>query len=787
MADFSTHPCERCPCPAMSAPDPTSEPPSAEPPAEFTGLRLGEPKDHAAGAAAVASSLKHVFGQAGLVRGVRGMSRLNQKDGFDCPSCAWPDPDDHRALAEFCENGAKALASETTRRRVDPEFFARHSVVELSRQSDHWMEQQGRIAHPVVLRPGASHYEPIGWDEAFALIAAELNALDRPDEAIFYTSGRTVNEAAFLYGVFVRMFGTNNLPDCSNMCHESSGTALGESIGVGKGTVTLEDLEEADAILVAGQNPGTNHPRMLSTLQRAARNGAEIVAINPMKEAGLVGFAHPQELVGMMGASTPLASRYLRVRINGDLALFRGLGKALLEAEAKAPGTVLDQGFVGAHTAGFEAYAAAVEASPWEEIETLSGISRDEIRATAKLLRRGERKLITCWAMGLTQHRNAVATIREIVNLHLLLGAVGRPGAGLCPVRGHSNVQGDRTMGIFERMPEAYHEAIDREFGFVSPRRHGYDTVASILAMHRGEGKVFFAMGGNFLQATPDTQFTAEALRKCSLTAHVSTKLNRSHVVTGRTALILPCLGRSELDCNARGEPQFSTVENSMGIVHQSQGSLAPASDHLLSETMIVARLAEATLAGRTAFPFVETAGDYDRIREIIARTLPGFENFNERVRKPGGFHLPNAARQRDFRTATGKANFSPAELSSALPGEGELMLMTIRSHDQFNTTVYGLHDRYRGIGHERRVLFMHPEDMAERGLKPLAEIDIRNRDDGRTRLAERFLAIPYDLPRGAAAGYFPELNVLVPIGSTAEGSNTPCSKSVSVTVTRRN
>ncbi len=770
----------------MSAPDPIPEPPASEPPAEFTGLRLGEPHSHAAGLAAVTSSLKHVFGQAGLRRGIQGMARLNQIGGFDCPSCAWPDPDDHRAITEFCENGAKALASETTRRRVDPEFFARHSVAEIARQSDYWMEQQGRITHPVVLRPGASHYEPIGWDAAFALVATELNALDHPDEAIFYTSGRTVNEAAFLYGVFVRMYGTNNLPDCSNMCHESSGSALGESLGVGKGTVTLADLEQADCILVAGQNPGTNHPRMLSTLQVAARNGAEIVAINPMKEAGLVGFAHPQEIVGMMGASSPLATRYLRVRINGDLALFRGLGKALFEREAKAPATVFDADFIQGHTAGFEAYAAAVEASPWEEIEGLSGLSRDEIRDTAKLVLRGERRLVTCWAMGLTQHRNAVATIREIVNLHLLLGAVGRPGAGLCPVRGHSNVQGDRTMGIFERMPESYHDAIDREFGFVSPRKHGYDTVASILAMHRGEGKVFFALGGNFLQATPDTQFTAEALRKCSLTAHVSTKLNRSHVVTGRTALILPCLGRSERDQRPDGALQFSTVENSMGIVHQSQGTLEPISEDLLSEAKIVARLAEATLGSRTSFPFVSTAEDYDRIREIIARTLPGFENFNERVRHPGGFYLPNAARERVFRTATGKANFSPAPLSATPLAEGELMLMTIRSHDQFNTTVYGLNDRYRGIGNERRVLFMHPEDMAERGLAPLAEIDILNESGGRRRLAERFLAIPYELPKGAVAGYFPELNVLVPIESTAEISNTPCSKSVPVRVIPR-
>lgn len=760
--------------------------PGAEPPAEFTGIRVGDPKDYAAGVAAVASSLKHVFGQAGITRGLRGMTRLNQTDGFDCPSCAWPDPDDHRAATEFCENGAKALASETTRRRVDPGFFARHSVEEIARESDYWMEQQGRITDPVVLREGSSHYEAISWDEAFALIASGLNSLDSPDEAIFYTSGRTVNEAAFLYGIFVRMFGTNNLPDCSNMCHESSGAALGESLGVGKGTVTLRDLEEADTILIAGQNPGTNHPRMLSTLQAAVRNGAEIVAINPMKEAGLVGFAHPQEIAGMMGAATPLASSFLRVSINGDFALFRGLCKAVLAAEEREPGTVLDRAFIVGHTSGFEAFVREVDATDWDTIESLSGLTRGEIEATAGTVLRGERKLITCWAMGLTQHLNAVATIREVVNLHLLLGAVGRPGAGLCPVRGHSNVQGDRTMGIFEKMPGSYHDAIDREFGFRSPRKHGYDVVASILAMHRGEAKVFFAMGGNFLQATPDTHFTAEALRRCSLTVHVSTKLNRSHVVNGRTALILPCLGRSEEDRDEKGDLQFATVENSMSVVHQSKGTLAPVSDHLLSETMIVARLAEATLGNRTNFSFVETARSHDRVRDLIERTLPGFENFNERVRHPGGFYLSNPARERHFQTATGKANFSDAVLSGTKPGEGELMLMTIRSHDQFNTTVYGLHDRYRGIANERRVLFMHPEDMAEHGLKPLAEVDVRNESDGRPRVAERFLAIPYELPKGAVAGYFPELNVLVPIGLTAEVSNTPCSKSIPVRVVAR-
>ncbi|MEX2578084.1 MAG: FdhF/YdeP family oxidoreductase [Verrucomicrobiales bacterium] len=767
----------------MSHSDSSKEKIHAEPPEELSDIKVSKPKEHAAGLPAVTSSLKHVFTQAGIKRGTEGMAKLNQKDGFDCPSCAWPDPDDRRASTEFCENGAKALASETTRRRVDPLFFEEHSVARISEQSDHWMEQQGRITDPVVLRPGATHYMPIGWDEAFELIGGELKALSDPDEAIFYTSGRTVNECAFLYGLFVRMFGTNNLPDCSNMCHESSGAALGASIGVGKGTVSLEDVENAETILVVGQNPGTNHPRMLSALQACVRQGGEVIAANPMKEAGLVGFAHPQEIVGLMGASTPLSSQYLRVKINGDQALFQGLCKAVLDLEAESPGRVVDREFISEHTFGYEAFAKKIEAVEWSEIERRSGLSEDEIREAAGTIARGEKKLITCWAMGLTQHRNAVATIREIANLHLLLGAIGREAAGLCPVRGHSNVQGDRTMGIFEKMPEWYHDAIDREFRFASPRAAGLDVVGSILAMHEEKASVFFAMGGNFLQATPDTGFTAEALRKCKLTVQVSTKLNRSHVVTGETALILPCLGRSESDLKENGEHQFSTVENSMGIVHQTKGTLEPVSDNLLSESTIVARLAAATLDGESSIDFIDLARDYDRIRELVERVIPGFENFNERVRRPGGFYLANPAKDRVFETVSGKAEFSDDELTSADLKEGELMLMTIRSHDQFNTTIYGMNDRYRGIGNERRVLFMNPEDMTDRGIEPLAEIAIRNHDDGRVREVSRFLAVPYDLPRTAVAGYFPELNPLVPIGSTAEVSNTPCSKSVPVRV----
>ncbi|MAS94697.1 MAG: hypothetical protein CMO55_15975 [Verrucomicrobiales bacterium] len=769
--------------PEKDAQDQASVKVEEQPPEDYTGITVSKPKEYAAGAKAVTSSLKHVFGNAGLKRGTKGMLQLNQKDGFDCPSCAWPDPDDHRATTEFCENGAKAMASETTKRRVDPEFFRKYSVSEISKESDYWMEQQGRLTDPVVLRPGSTHYEPIDWDDAFTLIAEELNSLPSPDEAIFYTSGRTVNESAFLYGLFVRMYGTNNLPDCSNMCHESSGSALGASIGIGKGTVSLHDLETAETLLIVGQNPGTNHPRMLSALQEAVRNGAEIAAVNPMKEAGLVGFAHPQEIKGMMGMATTLAQHYIRVKVNGDQALFQGLAKAVFDLEAEMPGKVVDQAFIDEHTTGFEEYAEGIAMVTWKDIESRSGVSEKEIRDLAKVMVRGEKKLITCWAMGLTQHRNAVATIRDVVNLHLMLGAIGRPGAGLCPVRGHSNVQGDRTMGIFEKMPDSFHDAIDRVFEFESPRKHGYDVVNSILAMHEGRASVFFAMGGNFLQATPDTEFTADALRQCSLTVQVSTKLNRSHVVTGKTGLILPCLGRSELDLDENGEAQFSTVENSMGVVHQSKGMLKPISDNLLSEIEIAARLAQATLGEKATIDFVEVAKNYDRVRDLIEKTIPHFDNFNERVRKPGGFYLHNAAKELDFHTASGKAEFSSEALSSADLGEGELMLMTLRSHDQFNTTVYGLHDRYRGISNERRILFMNPDDMKEREIRPLAPVTIRNTSDGRVREVRKFLAIPYELPRDAVAGYFPELNPLVPIGSVAEISNTPTSKSVPVLV----
>lgn len=752
-------------------------PPEGTCPLEPDAPRLGRPHAAAAGLPAVVSALAHAWGEAGIIRGTRALALLNQHSGFDCPSCAWPDPDGDRSFAEFCENGAKAVAWEADTRRADRHFFARYSVEELARQSDYWHGQQGRLTEPMVLRPGASHYEPISWDDAFALVAAELNALASPDEAVFYTSGRTSNEAAFLYQLFVRQFGTNNLPDCSNMCHESSGAALGQTLGLGKGTVTLADFERTELILILGQNPGTNHPRMLTALQKAKRNGARIVAVNPLAEAGLLAFRNPQEVRGLLGIGTPLADVYLRVRVGGDAALLQGLMKALLARDA------IDRDFVATYTEGLEALRDHLASVSWDFVTEQSGISREAIEQVAGLLAATDR-IIACWAMGLTQGPNAVGTIRDLVNLMLLRGAVGRPGAGLCPVRGHSNVQGDRTMGIYEKPSAAFLDALAREFGFDPPRHPGYDTVEAIRAMRDGRAKVFFALGGNFLSATPDTAATAAALRNCRLTAHVSIKLNRSHLVTGRTALILPCLGRTEIDRQASG-PQFVTTENSMGVVQKSEGRLPPASPHLLSEPMIVARLAVATLGNRSRVDWLGLAADYDRIRDHIARVVPGCEDYNRRVRQPGGFYLPNGPRERRFPTDTGKARFTVNPLPEQRLEPGQLLLMTVRSHDQFNTTVYGLDDRYRGIYGGRRVVFLNPEDVRERGLGSGDLVDLVSHFRGQTRVAPGFRVVEYDIPRGCAAAYFPEANVLVPLDSTAAVSNTPTSKHIVITVRR--
>jgi molybdopterin-dependent oxidoreductase alpha subunit len=755
----------------------------AQPPEDFTGIQISPASETAGGLPAVVSALKHSWSEMGASRTLKTLTRINQKGGFDCPGCAWPEPDGERTHFEFCENGAKHVADEATTKRITPEFFRRRSVSELSRQTDMWLNDQGRLTHPMLLRRGSDHYEPVSWDEAFALIAAELNALNTPDEAVFYTSGRTSNEAAFLYQLFVRQFGTNNLPDCSNMCHESSGSALSESIGVGKGTVTLDDFAEAEAIFVIGQNPGTNHPRMLSTLQAAKRRGCRIVHINPLPEAGMSRFKHPQEVFDtLVGRGTQLADLFLQVRINGDVALLQGISKEVLEEDGRRGGGVLDGDFIAAHTNGFAEFAASLDKVGWDEITEGCGIERGQIREAADVFINSERTIF-CWAMGLTQHRNAVANIQEIVNLLLLRGQIGKRGAGVCPVRGHSNVQGDRTMGIWERPTPAFLDALAREFDFEPPRAHGFDTVEAIKAMHAGAAKVFFAMGGNFLSATPDTEYTAEALRRLCLTVQVSTKLNRAHLITGEQALILPCLGRTEIDRQATGE-QFVSAENSMGVVQSSRGNLQPASAELLSETMIVARLAEATLGGRGGgVNWMELAADYDLIRERISRVVVGFENYNERVRLPGGFYLPNLAREREWKTASGKAQFTTHGLPRHQLAPGQFLMMTIRSHDQFNTTIYGLDDRYRGIRNERRVVMLNPEDMSEAGLASGAVVDLISHFEGEERIARRFIVVPYSIPRRSAATYFPETNVLVPIRSVAEKSNTPASKSVVISL----
>ncbi|HEY9854961.1 MAG TPA: FdhF/YdeP family oxidoreductase [Stenomitos sp.] len=751
-------------------------------PEELSDLKLSDPKTVAGGLPAVTSALRHALDEMGPLRGAKALGNLNQKGGIDCSSCAWPDPDHARSLAEFCENGAKAIAAEGTTRRVDAAFFREWSLSQLSRLDEYWLGKQGRLTEPVIKRKGSDHYEPIGWDEAFELIARELRSLASPNEALFYTSGRTSNEAAFLYQLVVRLFGTNNLPDCSNMCHESSGVALKETLGIGKGTVTLDDFEQADAIFILGQNPGTNHPRMLTSLQAAARRGCRIVSINPLPEAGLMAFKHPQELQGMLGRGTPLATLHVPVRINGDLAFMKGLLKELLDAEGEAPGTVLDHAFIREHTAGFEALRRALVAATWDEIVAGSGVSRELIRQAARIALESKRT-ICCWAMGLTQHKNAVATIREVVNFLLLGGHVGRPGAGVCPVRGHSNVQGDRTMGIYERPEADFLERLGGEFGFNPPTEHGYDTVHAIQAMHEGKAKVFFAMGGNFLSATPDTEFTARALQKCRLTVQVSTKLNRSHVVTGEQALILPCLGRTDLDVQASGE-QFVTTENSMGVISASHGKLQPVSDQLLSEPAIVARLGKALFGSTAGIDWDGLVADYDRIRSHIERVVTGFEGYNSRVRQDEPFYLPNGPRDsRTFHTATGKAHFTVNPLTPLELSPDQFLMMTIRSHDQFNTTIYGKDDRYRGIHGERRVIFMSPEDMAEFQLREGQIVDLRSHYDGVERQAPRFIVVPYAIPRRCVATYFPETNALVPVNAYADGSRTPISKSVVITV----
>ncbi|MBF4162489.1 FdhF/YdeP family oxidoreductase [Nocardioides acrostichi] len=744
-------------------------------------LAITQPSEAAAGTTAVAVAMKRAVEQMGPLRTARTLTRLNQVDGFDCQGCAWPDPaPGHRHTAEFCENGAKAVAEEATELRVGREFFARHPMSELETRTDYWLGQQGRIVEPMVLREGGTHYEPLGWDDAFALLGERLRDLDSPDEAIFYTSGKTSNEAAFVYQLFARSLGTNNLPDCSNMCHESTGTGLSASIGIGKGSVSLDDVHEAELVVIAGQNPGTNHPRMLSALEESKKRGAKILAINPLREAGLVRFKNPQTPKGVVGHGTGLADLHLPVRINGDLALFQAIASLLVRWGA------VDSSFVAHYTHGYDDYVAHLGDLDWDAVGRATGLSRAQVEQAAQMIA-GSQATVYCWAMGVTQHRNSVATVREIANVALLRGDIGKPGAGLCPVRGHSNVQGDRTMGIWEQMPDTFLDALAGEFGIEPPREHGHDTVGSIEALRDGTAKVFMGMGGNFVAAAPDTGVTEAAFRGADLTVHVSTKLNRSHVVHGRTALILPALGRSERDLTG-GVRQRVSVEDSMSAVHASHGPLEPASEHLRSEVDIICSLARATLGAEHPVPWERLRDDYTEIRHSIARVVPGCASYAEKVDEPGGFTLPHPPRDtRTFPTGSGRAEFAVSPLDVLHVPEGRLLLQTLRSHDQFNTTIYGLDDRYRGVKGGRRVVLCHRDDIVDLGLSDGAMVDLVSEwTDTETgehseRRADSFRVVAYDQPRGCAAAYYPETNPLVPLGSRALGSNCPTSKSVVV------
>lgn len=763
-------------------------PPSAENTLQQNDLTVAPQKKWAAGLPGVLAAFSDIFQEPGAVRGFKGLFKMNQKGGFDCSSCAWPDEDGDRSpVAAYCENGAKALAEEATKKKLTADFFAKNSVQALAVLSDMEIGKKGRLTMPVYLPKNATHFEPIGWEDAYKKIAAALNSLASPDEAAFYTSGRLSNEASFMYQLFVRAYGTNNMPDCSNMCHESSSVALAETIGIGKGTVRLEDFPLADVILLMGINPGTNMPRMLGSLQKAKDNGAKIIAINPLREAGLVGFNDPQSLKGMTSSlfnmSTHLADLFLQIKINGDIAVIKAIVKLLFDAEAIAPGTVLDQAFIKENTLGFGGLQAQQDQYTLEELAHAAGVTPNELRAAADLLKPTS-KIIVCWAMGVTQHINGVDTIKEIVNLVLLKGSLGKPGAGVCPVRGHSNVQGNRTMMIWENPPAWYLDKLKVVFGFEPPRHKGTDVVNCIKAIHAGKIKVFFAMGGNFLSATPDTNYTTEAMRKLTLTVSVSTKLNRTHLVHGEEAIILPTLARSDKDV-VNGEDQFISTENSMCIVQMSKGILQPVAAGLRNENNIICSIAKATLGDKQNIDWARYANSYDAVRDLIEKFIPGFYDYNKRVREPGGFYLPNAARDGKFGTERygNKMPFSITGIPEHVLAADDYMMASVRSHDQFNTTIYGLDDRYRGIHNGRRVIFMNEKDIREGGFTAGEKVDIFNYTDGIERAARQFIIVPYSIPDRCTVTYYPETNVLVPISTVAEKSNTPASKLVIIKV----
>lgn len=751
------------------------------PPSTYTGIKEIPLKDAACGVPAITSTMYHISEELGLWKGMKTLLKLNQKNGVDCPGCAWPDPDDHRSvLGEYCENGAKAIAEEATDKKCTPEWFAKYSVEEISSWSDFQIGKSGRVTHPMFLADGELYYKPISWEEAFQMIAKDLKKATHPNRAVFYTSGRTSNEAAYMYQLMVRHYGTNNLPDCSNMCHESSGVALTETIGIGKGTVKLEDIHHAKLVLVIGQNPGTNHPRMMSALSKCKGNGGKIVHINPLPEVGTEKFIDPQSPIEILKGGTQLADLYVPVKIGGDMALFQYVQSQLLRRSEEQEG-VFDKMFISNKTNDFGDWKAYFSDWNFQELEEVTGLRKGEIEPLIELLL-STTEIVSCWAMGLTQQKQGVATIQEVVNIHLLRGAIGKPNAGVCPVRGHSNVQGDRTMGIYEKPKPAFMDGLDRYWGKQFVREEGYDVVEAIAAMEKGEVDVFIAMGGNFISATPDSERTGKAMQRVGLTVQVSTKLNRSHCVTGQRALILPCLGRTEKDVQKSGE-QFVTVENSMGIVHTSRGVNQPCSAHLKSEPAIVSGIAQAMFGNEGKLDWQEMENNYDVVREHIAGSIAGFENFNQKVRKPEGFYLPNGPREGKFTTPSGKAHFSVHPIHIQKVASGRFIMMTIRSHDQYNTTIYGLDDRYRGIENERRVVLMNTEDMIQEGLTHRSEVNIIGWYNGERRVAERFLVISYPIARGCVATYFPETNCLVPLEHTAIKSNTPVSKWIEVSL----
>ncbi len=758
--------------------------PAAQPPYRLSGLKLTTPEKWAAGAPAVMHSIQQLVRDASSLRGGRALFSMNQFGGFDCPSCAWPDPDrDRSPVAEYSESGAKALAEEATSKKIGPDFFRENSVYDLSKMTDYEISQLGRISEPMYLPKDGTHYQPISWDGAFEKIAGKLNSLESPDEAMFYTSGRTSNEATWVYQLFGREFGTNNFPDCSNMCHETSGYALTRCIGFGKGTVKLEDFYDTDLIIIIGQNPGTNSPRMLSALTKGKKNGANIMSINPLPEAGLMAFRDPQKPLALISKPFELSDLYLPVKINGDMALLKALQILLLEEEEKNPGSVIDHDFVNEKTGGFKELTEELKRYDLNFLAKECGISLEKLREAAQMIA-VRKRIIICWGMGITQQHNGVDMIYNIVNLLLMKGSIGIQGGGLCPVRGHSNVQGNRTLLVNHKPTEEQLDTLEKFYGFEPPREHGYDVVKAIKAMHEEKVKFMFCMGGNLLSAAPDTTYTAEAMRKLEMSVLVSIKLNRGHLIHGKEALILPVISRSEKDI-VNGKLQYVSTENSMGVVESSKGVLEPVSEHLINETHVACRMAKAVLGERSVIDWDRFINSYDAIRDDVSKCLPGFENYNERVVRDGGFYLPNAPRDGQFNSEhfPGKAAFSITPVPDNSLADDEYLMATTRTHDQFNTVVYGLDDRYRGIFNERRIVMMNEKDIENAGLKEGEKVDLFNYDDGIERIAPLFLVVKYAIPQKSTMTYFPETNVLVSINNVVDGANMPASKYVRIKI----